>query len=296
MRTLKTSEAAVLLRVSPNTLRAWEERFGYPTPQRSPGGHRLYAYAEIEALREALEEGLSVSSAISAAREGTGADARALMLALASFSASRADSAMESSLQLRTMERSVERLMLPALGELRRRSGAASAVWCFGASWACDWLRRAARLTSDVDRRASILIGDAAGGDLDPTALCLRAFELFCARAGVDVLSLPVSALEGLKAAAASAAPSVIVVAGHAAGDEEVARWAYNVRAYVGSIPMVLYRRGAGTGSNPRRPRPLSATPSEACAELRSIAAAAREREASGEPVGRGRFAASATY
>jgi putative nucleotidyltransferase with HDIG domain len=34
MRTLKTSEAATLLNVSPNTLRAWERRFGYPKPQR----------------------------------------------------------------------------------------------------------------------------------------------------------------------------------------------------------------------------------------------------------------------
>ncbi|MBV9000834.1 MAG: MerR family DNA-binding transcriptional regulator, partial [Solirubrobacterales bacterium] len=35
MRYLKTSEAAALLNVSPNTLRAWERRFGFPKPQRS---------------------------------------------------------------------------------------------------------------------------------------------------------------------------------------------------------------------------------------------------------------------
>ena len=69
MRTLKTSEAAALLNVSPNTLRAWERRFGYPRPQRSSGQHRLYIHGEVAALRDALQEGLSISSAVSRARE-----------------------------------------------------------------------------------------------------------------------------------------------------------------------------------------------------------------------------------
>src|SRR5215207_10703726 len=85
VRTLKTSEAAALLNVSPNTLRAWERRFGYPQPQRSPGKHRLYSFAEINALREALSEGLSISSAVSVARDAFGADAQALLSALLAF-------------------------------------------------------------------------------------------------------------------------------------------------------------------------------------------------------------------
>jgi uncharacterized protein YjcR len=44
VRTLKTSEAAAVLNVSPNTLRAWERRFGYPKPQRTAGKHRLYTH------------------------------------------------------------------------------------------------------------------------------------------------------------------------------------------------------------------------------------------------------------
>ena len=73
VRTLKTSEAAALLNVSPNTLRAWERRFGYPQPQRSPGKHRLYTHGEVAALRDALQEGLSISSAVSRAREALSA-------------------------------------------------------------------------------------------------------------------------------------------------------------------------------------------------------------------------------
>ena len=74
MRYLKTSEAAALLNVSPNTLRAWERRFGFPKPQRSPGKHRLFTHGEVAALRDALQEGLSISSAISRAREGLAAE------------------------------------------------------------------------------------------------------------------------------------------------------------------------------------------------------------------------------
>ncbi len=53
MRTLKTSEAALLLNVSPNTLRAWERRFGYPKPQRSAGRHRMYTHGEVSAHEDA---------------------------------------------------------------------------------------------------------------------------------------------------------------------------------------------------------------------------------------------------
>jgi DNA-binding transcriptional MerR regulator len=105
LRTLKTSEAAAVLNVSPNTLRAWERRFGYPKPQRSPGKHRLYTHGEIAALRDALQEGLSISSAISRARESVAADTHVLVGALAAYELERADAAMEGALALRSVER-----------------------------------------------------------------------------------------------------------------------------------------------------------------------------------------------
>src|SRR6201992_1250504 len=95
MRYLKTSEAATLLNVSPNTLRAWERRFGFPKPQRSPGQHRLFTHGEIAALRDALQEGLSISSAISRAREGLAADANSLIGGLVSYEGERAEGATQ---------------------------------------------------------------------------------------------------------------------------------------------------------------------------------------------------------
>src|SRR5256885_1039259 len=143
MRYLKTSEAAALLNVSPNTLRAWERRFGFPKPQRSPGKHRLFTYGEVASLRDALQEGLSISSAISRAREGLAADANSLVGALTSYERERADSAIEAALALRSVERSVEEVLLPTLDEIARRYSVESAAWAFAAHWANDWLRRA---------------------------------------------------------------------------------------------------------------------------------------------------------
>src|ERR671925_613297 len=123
MRYLKTSEAAALLNVSPNTLRAWERRFGFPKPQRSPGKHRLYTHGEVAALKDALQEGLSISSAVSRAREGLTADADSLLGSLAAFDRGRADAAMEAALALRSLDRSVEEVLLPSLREVEKRYG-----------------------------------------------------------------------------------------------------------------------------------------------------------------------------
>src|SRR5882757_2125046 len=150
VRTLKTSEAAAVLNVSPNTLRAWERRFGYPKPQRTAGQHRLYTHGEVAALQ--------------------------------SFELDRADGAMEAALALRSVERSVEEVLLPSVNELGERHGFDSAPWAFAARWAADWLQRAQRLAPPPMRPAAVLIGDATRDDLDPDALALRALQLFSVR------------------------------------------------------------------------------------------------------------------
>lgn len=245
MRTLKTSEAAAVLNVSPNTLRAWERRFGYPRPQRSPGKHRLYTHGEVAALRDALQEGLSISSAISRAREALSADTNVLVGALQAFELERADAAMEAALALRSVERSVENVLLPSLEEIGERHGFDSAPWAFAARWASDWLQRARRLAPPPMRRTAALIGDATRDDLDVDALYLKTLQLFTVRAGVRMLVLPVSGVSGLHDVLDAFAPQVVIVAGHHAQDDDVARWAYRVRSTLGPLPTTLYHRGS---------------------------------------------------
>ncbi len=244
MRYLKTSEAAALLNVSPNTLRAWERRFGFPKPQRSPGKHRLFTHGEVAALRDALQEGLSISSAISRAREGLVADTNSLLGALVSYERERADTAIEAALALRSVERSVEEVLLPTLDEVSRRFTVESAAWAFAAHWGADWLRRAMRLAPPPVRPVSIIVGDASRDELDPDAPHLRALELLCVRAGVKVLSLSARGVAGIGDAVAVHRPNVVVVAGGHVDDDTVARWAYAIRLSIGPTPVAVYRRG----------------------------------------------------
>jgi MerR family transcriptional regulator, light-induced transcriptional regulator len=49
------------------TLRAWERRYGLVKPKRSPGGHRLYSFKDIQILKwlvQRQQEGMSISRAV----------------------------------------------------------------------------------------------------------------------------------------------------------------------------------------------------------------------------------------
>jgi DNA-binding transcriptional MerR regulator len=244
MRYLKTSEAAALLNISPNTLRAWERRFAFPKPQRSPGHHRLFTYGEVAALRDALQEGLSISSAVSRAREGLASDTNTLAGALVSFERERAEMAIEAALSLRSVERSVEDVLLPTLESIARKQGPDSAAWAFAARWGSEWLRRAQRLAPPPVRPVAVVIGDASGDELDPDNAYIRALELFCSRAGIRVLGLSARGVVGIGDAVALHGPDLVVIAGSKLDDDAVARWAYAVRLAVGPLPVTVFRRG----------------------------------------------------
>ena len=53
--------------IKPDTLRAWERRYGLPQPSRTSGKHRLYSQQDIDTLKWLVarqEDGLSISRAV----------------------------------------------------------------------------------------------------------------------------------------------------------------------------------------------------------------------------------------
>lgn len=274
MHCLKTTEAAALLNVTPSTLRAWEQRFGFPVPQRSAGGHRAYAHADVAALRAALRSGSSIASAVRRARATVAADSNSLVKALVAFDCDLADRAIERALSLRSLERAVEEVLLPGLEEILKSNGAESAAWAFSARWAVDWLRRAMCLTSPSVSRIAVVLGDGSGGELDIDALYIRALELFCTRAGIKVLRLSPRAMIGLGDALSVHRPDLVVLAGGQVDDDTAARWSHLIGRSVGPIPVGHYRRAAVAGHN----TVLPPTPAEAQMRLMELADAAPQR------------------
>lgn len=77
--------------IAADTLRAWERRYGLPTPQRTAGGHRLYSERDIETIKWLLAkqaEGLSISRAVDMWNEQSASGSDPLVGAASTASAS----------------------------------------------------------------------------------------------------------------------------------------------------------------------------------------------------------------
>jgi DNA-binding transcriptional MerR regulator len=263
MSTVRTNAAAALLGVSPNTLRSWESRFGYPAPRRTEGGHRQFELAEIEALRQAFAETGDISSAISVARErgeGPSTPAR-LRTAFAAFGEEQADRLIEESMAVRSVERTIELVLLPAVEALasgdsaptpdstdrQAPSGGASIgspEYCFAWRYATGWLAAAQRVAPPSSREEGVLIFDASR-PMDMDGLYVQALELCVRRAGMRVLTLPVD-LDSTRVGSALRAlcPRVVVLGGRCSSLDAIGRLVYATRQ-CGGEPQVLDYRGA---------------------------------------------------
>jgi DICT domain-containing protein len=61
--------------IAAGTIRMWEQRYGFPAPDRTPAGYRRYTEHDVEALRKVValrHRGLSVPAAISRAQDAGG--------------------------------------------------------------------------------------------------------------------------------------------------------------------------------------------------------------------------------
>ncbi len=283
MSAIRTNAAAAMLGVSPNTLRSWERRFGFPAPRRSAGGHRQFDLAEIDALRQALEETHNVSSAVSIARErGTGPSSPVrLKSLLARFDEAAADRLLEESLAVRSVERTVEEILLPALGTLGEGGERLSPEYGFGWRWATGWLAAQMRTAPPAHRETGALLIDATR-PLDLDALHAQALELLVRRAGLRTLSLPID-LDPLRIGRALVAlkPSAVVLVGRHASLDTIGRLVYAARRSSEDVSVYDFRGAlphAGATTVPRLgDRPMAAR-EKLLAELDAPAREARTR------------------
>jgi MerR family transcriptional regulator, light-induced transcriptional regulator len=117
--------------VSPELLRAWEQRYGLLRPVRSAGGFRLYGDEDAERvmrMRRALDDGLSAAEAARVALEaGAPAEgmieaARARLLeAVERYDEAGVHAALDDGLAAFGLEAFVRDLVVPVLVEIGRR-------------------------------------------------------------------------------------------------------------------------------------------------------------------------------
>ena len=261
MGAIRTNAAAAMLGVSPSTLRSWERRFGFPEPRRSAGGHRQFELAEVEALRAAFQETQNVSSAIALARDrgaGPASPAR-LRGALGRFDEGEADRVLEESLAVRSVERSVEEVLLAGVEALEPGSAEAAFAW----RWATGWLAAARRVAPPASRDEAVVVFDSsAPGDAD--GLHAQALELALRRRGLRTLTLGATLDHArLSRALHAVGPRVVVLTGRHASLDALARLVYSARRE--GVPVAVFDfRGAlpETGASTVErlaPRPLAA-------------------------------------
>jgi DNA-binding transcriptional MerR regulator len=240
---IRTNAAAEVLGVSPNTLRSWERRYGFPTPKRTPGNHRNYELVELQTLRDALAQTGNISSAIELTRQRQAAPANSnnLLAALESFDEEAANLAVEESLAVRPLERTVEELLLPAIDGLAADPDREAELE-FGARWAMGWLHGARRLASTASRPAGILLLDSSTGN-DAESVHAQALDLTLRRAGFRVLMLS-SELgdERLERALRALDPTALVLCGPGADTPSAVKLVRKIREVGFEAPLFGFR------------------------------------------------------
>lgn len=135
---LRIGELARRTGVSPDLLRAWEQRYGLLRPARSPGGFRLYSRddeARVRRMTKLIGDGLSAAEAARQARtapepsqQSPVSDITArLRAALDSFDDQAAHAALDRLFAAVSVEASLAAVIIPYLHDLGNRWAAGSA-------------------------------------------------------------------------------------------------------------------------------------------------------------------------
>lgn len=136
---VRVGELARRVGVAPETLRAWERRYGVLRPARTPGGYRVYGSEDelrAQRMRELIESGWAAGEAAHAvtADEVSPAPGRRppsappagsadeeLLRSLLSFDCATVQAAFDRVFAVRSMDAALRDVVLPALHEIGER-------------------------------------------------------------------------------------------------------------------------------------------------------------------------------
>lgn len=197
--------------VPADTFRAWERRYGVPSPQRTEGGHRLYSQRDIALirwLRDRTAEGMTISQAIALlSTEGetslgwlsTALDKdprswerlnRQLVAALTDFDAARAEQILGEAFALYPLEDVFINLVQSAMvevGELWHQGKISVTTEHFATQFIRRKLSALFNAYNIADGRGLVVVGCAPSEQHDLGALLL---SVFLVRHGWQVIYL----------------------------------------------------------------------------------------------------------
>jgi DNA-binding transcriptional MerR regulator len=264
---LRIGELARRTGVSPDLLRAWEQRYGLLRPARSPGGFRLYSRDDEDRVRrmtELIGQGLSAAEAARQARiapepspQSPVSDiGRQLRTALDSFDDQAAQATLDRLFATVSVEAALAEVLIPYLHDLGKRWAAGSASVAqehFAASLIRGRLLGLAR-DWGAGPGPSALLACLPGEAHD---LGLIAFGVLLARRGWRVTFLgadtPFDALDGT---VRTLDPALVVLL--TLNPDRLERHAMDVRSLAGRTPVAMPTLG---GTDPDRIAAVGARP-----------------------------------
>jgi DNA-binding transcriptional MerR regulator len=220
-------------KVPGSTLRQWERRYGFPKPERSDAGYRLYSdqdLGHIDAMKRHIAEGIPASRAAELVRgllplpvgprplEGLRDD---LASALAGFDEEAAERVLSEAHALHSAESVMLRLVagtVARLGELWQQGALEGAVLGFGSSYLYGRLRALLDVAATLRSAPAVLVACAPGNLHEFGPLMLT---VILRRSGFRSYYLgPDVAVSDLAALAARLRPVAVLVS--AAGNESL--------------------------------------------------------------------------
>lgn len=252
-------------KVPASTLRQWERRYGFPKPERSSSGYRLYSdmdIANIEAMKRHIADGIPASRAAELVkrREISVESPRSLPLlgeelvaAFVEFDEDKADAIFNEAHALYTVEVVMLELIQPVLTDIGQRwhksdfgGNLGIATECFASNYIYGRLRALLNISRNSHSSKAVLVACAPGEHHELEALMLA---VLLQRTGYRVYYLgantPFAAIDEM---AAALSPAAIMIS---ASTLEVANQLKTSRRMLADMAPVVTLGGAAFDKQP---------------------------------------------